>query len=94
MSNAFLPKFASAKSLSVSGSSGSTTLASDCPQVRLWNDSVAACYVIWGVGSQTATTSHMALAPGAIETFTKQDADTIAAIGSSGTLRIICGHGN
>jgi hypothetical protein len=38
----------------------------------------------------------MALAPGSVEAFTKQNADTLAAITSSGTatLYVICGTGD
>jgi hypothetical protein len=35
----------------------------------------------------------MQLADGAIETFSKQDADTLAVIGT-GTLYIVCGTGD
>lgn len=93
MSTAFIPKFPSATSITVAGTSSSASIPVECPQVRLIWSGGANCQVIWGVGAQTATTSHMQLIPGAIEVFGVQNADTIAVIGT-GTLYIICGTGD
>lgn len=91
----FTPKFASATSASPAGSSASANLAGECPQVRLnWKATTSGdrCQIIWGKGAQTATTSHMQMLDGATEVFTKQEADTLAVIGT-GTLYIVCGVG-
>lgn len=96
MSDTFIPKFASATSAAPAGSTTAATLAGECPQLRLvWKATTSGgvANVIWGKGAQTATTSHMALQDGATESFTKQDADSLAVIGT-GTLYIICGTGN
>jgi hypothetical protein len=49
--------------------------------------------VRWGKGAQTAVTTDLCLAPGAIETFDKGSATDLAVIGT-GTLYIICGTGD
>ena len=91
----FTPKLASATSAAPAGASASTTLAAECPQVRLaWKATTAGdrCQVRWGVGAQTALTSDMTMLDGATEVFTKQLADTIAVIGT-GTLYVVSGAG-
>jgi hypothetical protein len=93
MADTFIPKLASATTAAPSGSSASASLAAECPNVRLYWSGAAVAQVRWGKGSQTAVTTDMALAPGAVEVFGKQDADTLAVIGT-GTLYIICGTGN
>ena len=90
--NTFAPKLASATSASPAGSSASVTVPAECPQVRLiWKATTSGnlCQIIWGKGAQTATTSHMSMADGATEVFTKQEADTLAVIGT-GTLYVVC----
>ena len=97
MSTAFIPKFETAKTLSATSTTGSTTLAPECPQVRIKNAGPNDAFVVWGKGTQTALATHMAIGAGTIECFTKQDAETIAAICASGqtaTLQIICGTGD
>lgn len=96
MGQSFIPKFASATSAAPAGSSASANLAPECPQVRLlWAPTSAGnrCQVRWGKGSQTAVTTDMQIQENAPEAFTKQDADTLAVIGT-GTLYIICGTGD
>lgn len=95
MADVFIPQFASRKTASPSGSTTSVALEPTCPQVRLnWVATTPGtqCQVIWGKGAQTALTTHMDLNDGAIEVFGKQDADTLAVIGT-GTLKVICGTG-
>lgn len=95
MSDSFIPKFASATAANPAGSSASVSLAPECPDVRLmWRATTArdSCQVIWGIGTQTATTAHMDMADGATEVFTKQNADTLAVIGT-GKLSVVCGTG-
>jgi hypothetical protein len=92
MKSAFTPKQASSTSASPAGSSASASLAAECPDVRLYWAGVAAAQIRWGKGAQTAVTTDMSLAPGSVEVFGKQDADTIAVIGN-GTLYIVCGTG-
>jgi hypothetical protein len=97
MAETFLPKSGGATGASIAAatSSASTGVDGTCPQVRLYNSGSVIVYVRWGKSAQTATTSDMALAPGSVEVFSKQDADTIAAITSAGTatLYITSGHG-
>jgi hypothetical protein len=96
MAETFAPKLASSTSASPAGSSASLNLAPECPQVRLlWVPTSAGdrAQVRWGKGAQTALTTDMQLCGGAVpECFTKQDADTLAVIGT-GTLYATCGHG-
>jgi hypothetical protein len=98
MATSFIPKQASSTSISASTTSAGSAgnLAGECPQVRLYNSGAVTVFVRWGVGAQTALTTDMALAPGSVEAFTKQNADTLAAITSSGeaTLYVICGTGD
>lgn len=96
MAVSFCPKLASATSAAPAGTSAAATLAGDCPQVRfIWKPTAAGdlCQVRWGKGSQTAQTSDMAVAEGGPECFTKGDATDLAVIGT-GTLYIVCGHGD
>jgi hypothetical protein len=95
MSDTFAPKLASATSAAPAGSSTAASLAGDCPQVRLaWKaTSGGVANIRWGKGAQTAVTSDLTMFDGTVETFTKQDATDLAVIGT-GTLYIICGHGN
>lgn len=93
MGSAFIPKLASATTAAPAGSSASAALAPECPQVRLYWSGASAAQARWGKGAQTAVATDLALAPGAIEVFTKQDADTLAVIGT-GTLYIVCGTGD
>src|SRR5688572_3586756 len=84
-----------ATSAAPAGSSAAFSLDGSCPQVRfLWKATTAGnlCQIRWGKGSQTAVTTDMPLADGLPEAFTKQDATDGAVIGT-GTLYIICGHG-
>lgn len=96
MAETFIPKQASATSAAPAGSSASANLAPECPQIRLgWKATSAGgvANIRWGKGAQTAVTSDMAMLDGATECFGKQDADTLAVIGT-GTLYVISGTGN
>lgn len=93
MATSFIPKQSSATTAAPAGSSTSAALAPECPQVRLYWSGAAVAQVRWGKGAQTAVTTDMVLVPGAVEVFTKQDADTLAVIGT-GTLYVICGTGD
>lgn len=93
--NTFKPKQTSSTSAAPAGASASATLAGECPQVRLaWKATSSGdrCQVRWGIGSQTAVTTDMTMLDGATEVFGKQDADTLAVIGT-GTLYVVCGVG-
>lgn len=93
MSATFCPKQSSATTAVASGSSTSASLDPSCPQVRLMWSGATPPTVRWGKGAQTAVSTDMAITPNyAPEAFTKQDADTIAVLGT-GTLYIVCGHG-
>jgi hypothetical protein len=100
MADSFLPlrggrgAFSIAPSGSATGSTGN--LDASCPQVRLlWVPTTPGdrCQVRWGVGTQTAVTTDMQLTDDGPEAFTKGDADTLSVIGT-GTLYVICGHGD
>jgi len=93
MTAVFIPT--SSTSISATGTSASATIRFDAPQVRLYNSGTVAVFVRWGNGSQTAVATDMAIAPGAIEVFGKQGADTLAAItgGTAATLYITSGTG-
>ena len=91
----FTPKQPSATTAAPAGASAAATLAGECPQVRLiWKATTSGnlCQIRWGKGSQTAVTTDMAMADGATEVFTKQDATDLAVIGT-GTLYVVCGVG-
>jgi hypothetical protein len=95
MADTFAPKLASATSAAPAGATAAFSLAGECPQVRfLWKPTTAGdrCQVRWGKGAQTAVTTDMQLSDAGPEAFTKQDATDGAVIGT-GTLYIICGHG-
>jgi hypothetical protein len=92
MSNVFAPN--AHTSLTVSGTSAEvTTLSATDNIVRLYNSGTAVCFVRWGTTAQTAVTTDLAIAPGTVEAFTKNNATRLAAIGTSGTLYITTGTG-
>lgn len=83
-------------SLAVSTTSAEvTTLNATDPVVRLYNSTTGQVFVRWGTTAQTAVTTDLCLAPGAVETFSKANATRLAAIMSSGsgTLYITTGQG-
>jgi hypothetical protein len=83
-------------SLSVTTTSAEATGLSDVQhQVRLYNSGSVTMFVRWGSSAQTAVTTDMALAPGAVEVFHKANATRLAAItaSGSGTLYISTGIG-
>ncbi len=96
MSKNFIPSQvpSSTGTIVVAASSGSASIPAECPDIRLrWVGTASADgNVKWGKGAQTATTSNMVLSSGIIEMFGKQDADTIAVVGT-GTLYYTCGTG-
>jgi hypothetical protein len=95
MTTTFTPSPGGSTTISVTTSTASKTIQGQPRQIRLYNSGDVAVFVRWGKGSQSAVTTDMAIAPGATEAFTKEDADTIAAITASGsaTLYITCGTG-
>jgi hypothetical protein len=95
MTTVFTPSPGGSTTIGVTTSTASKTIQSQPRQVRLYNSGDVAVFVRWGKGAQSAVTTDMAIAPGATEAFTKEDADTIAAITESGsaTLYITCGTG-
>lgn len=76
------------KTLSGSTNSSFVTLLSQ-RQIRFYNAGSVPVFVRWGVGAQTAVAAtDMPIAPGAIEVFSKGDADTLAGITASGTATV------
>jgi uncharacterized PurR-regulated membrane protein YhhQ (DUF165 family) len=71
-----------------------TTLSATDNIVRIYNAASAAAFVRWGTTAQTAVTTDMAIAPGATEAFTKNNATRIAAILASGTGSVYITTGN
>jgi hypothetical protein len=72
-----------------------TGLADRHEQVRLYNAGSVPVFVRWASTAQTAVTTDLALAPGAVELFSKSFATRMAAITASGsaTLYITTGIG-
>jgi hypothetical protein len=67
-------------SIAATATSASATVNGYAKSVRLYNKGPNTAFVKFGVGATTATASDMPLPAGAIETFSKDRADTIAAI--------------
>lgn len=83
-------------SLAVSTTSAEvTTLTATDNIVRLYNATSVTVFVRWGTTAQTAVTTDMAIAPGTVEVFSKNNATRLAAItaSGSGTLYITTGIG-
>jgi hypothetical protein len=83
-------------SLAATAASGSTALDAYAKVVRLYNKGPNTAFIKFGIGATTATTSDMPLPSGAIETFSKDRADTIAAICAAtetATIYITVGEG-
>lgn len=94
----FVPTFGGGAVLTAAGTSSFATMAAFDPDVRLYNAATVPVYVRWGVaanGTVTAGATDLALAPGAIEVFSKGKADTIAVLssGASGSVYAITGNG-
>lgn len=87
MSSAFIPVHGESKTVTADTTAGGVQQAilASAPAIRVWNEGAVKVRIRWGKGAQTATTSDMALAPGAIEVFTKGDADTIAVLTAAST---------
>lgn len=105
--NAFSPDFANTKSISVTSTSASVTLATvdtntgtlgqGYNAIRIVNAGPNTAFVRWGTGTQTALATDMPILAGTVEVFSKSpDATTIAAIAAAtqtATLYITCGEG-
>lgn len=97
--NNFNPAFGKQQAISATTSSSSVTLTepgiTGCAALCLYNAGSVIAFARWGVGAQTATTSDMPLPPGTLQVFNKYDADTVAAITSSGsaTVYVMPGQG-
>lgn len=104
MSSAFAPTRGKSIAPTATSSSGSTAVAIDATSnaIRVINKGTVGTYITWynslTVGSSTApdaTSADMWLEPGAVEVFTKFDADTIKLLSSGAdcTIRITPGMG-
>jgi hypothetical protein len=91
----FQPMPGKTVSISATGTSASASIPAEAPEVRIHNPGPATVFVRWGVGAQTAVVTDMPVAVGGVEVFTKNAADTIAAItaGTAVTLYITPGVG-
>ena len=69
-------------------SAGSTAAPTNSAQVRVYNAGPNLCFIRFGQGTMTATTSDMPLAVGATEIFTKGGASGVAAICGTGTATV------
>jgi hypothetical protein len=82
------------KTLAYTSATLSTSINGDQPTIRLSNPGSSEVFVKWGIGAQTALSdgTQLSILPGTVEVFWKGNADTIAAIGGTGNLRISTGH--
>ena len=82
--------------IAVSAASNSVTLntqATNADDVYLYNGGTVVTFVRWGAGAQTALPTDFPIAPGAWFIVTKGNTvNTIAAIGTSGTLYVSPGE--
>jgi hypothetical protein len=94
MPNAFDPTASTSLAFSTTSAEVTTLSASD-NIVRIYNGGTGVVFIRWGTTAQTAVATDMAIAPGAVEVFTKNNATRLAAIASSGsgTLYITTGNG-
>lgn len=76
--------------ISATTTTGNTAISSAASIIRVYNSGTVNVKLKWGTGAQTATTSDytVAVAPGAVECFTKGGADNVAAITDSGTATL------
>jgi hypothetical protein len=94
MTKLFEPVASHTLTLTASTSGEVTGLSGTANSIRLYNAGSATVFVRWGTTAQTAVTTDMAIAPGAVECFTKNNATRLAAISASaGTLYITTGDG-
>ena len=98
--NLFTPSTANTVALSVSGTTASSALADTSSgggsrSVRIYNAAAVTVFIQFGGSTVTATTSHMPIPSGAVETFEVGSATYIAGItaGTSGTLYVTSGRG-
>lgn len=89
---AFMP--AATVSTAISGTSASVTISKLCPVIEVQNDGGAVCFIRWGIGAQTAVATDYPILPGHCKTITIGTGnDTLAVIGTSGTLYVTSGEG-
>lgn len=93
MSQPFTPETTSSLSVTTSNTQGTLT-SSASQRVRIYNAGPNAAHFRAGVGAQTAVTTDMPLAPGAIEMFTLPYATHVAAICATGTATVYITTGN
>ncbi len=94
----FTPSFGVTGSISVSGTSASTTIATGTGNVlEIQNTGSGLCYIKYGIGAQTATTSDWPLQAGHAVLVSRSDneATVVAAIQDSAatTVKVTPGHG-
>jgi predicted RNA-binding protein len=95
MTKVFDPNASHTLSIAVASTSAELTgMSGTDNQVRIYNPLSATVFVRWGTSAQTAVTTDMAIAPGTVEMFTKNNATRLAAISTStGSLYITTGTG-
>lgn len=87
----FSPNPGSTVSLAATTASGSVAVATGqdkASAVRVYNAGPSAVRVRWGVGAQTAVAGDVLVPAGAVEVFTKGNADTFAAKCDSGSATV------
>ncbi|WP_354686685.1 hypothetical protein [Cupriavidus necator] len=91
MSRAFSPNPGTTVSIAATTASTSVSVATDqdkASAVRVYNAGPNDVRVRWGAGAQTAVSGDVRVPAGAVEVFSKGNADTIAAKCDSGTATV------
>jgi hypothetical protein len=94
MTKVFDPNFSTVLAVGVASAEVTTLPATD-NQLRVYNSTTAPVFIRWGTTAQTAVATDLAIPPGGVEMFTKNNATRLAGIMSagSGNLYISTGSG-
>lgn len=88
MSDTFQPMPGKSTSIAATTTTASASVPAEAPSLRVFNAGPATIFIRWGVGTQTALTTDMAIPAGVVEVFYKRVADTVAAITSAGASTV------
>lgn len=94
MSMIFRPDVGQSQILSASTTSAALTFYSESPTFRIVNAGPNAAFIRWGHGAQTALLTDLYFPVGNTEIFDKAQANSIAAICSTGTAVLYIAIGN
>lgn len=91
----FTPSLANTANISATTSSARVAIPAGGQSVRVHNAASVAVFIQFGDSSVTATTSHMPIPAGGVETFNEGGATHVAAItaSGSGTIYFTSGSG-